>query len=192
MGSLFHWTKFRYYFGHTFYQHVVSTNGHDLPLHVSISRASETDFTLSMKDMDRLRKALKEYGLEWEIDNAVYDSGHDATGIYEYLMDSHIKPIIALNPRSGTYPSPTGTARKVDDNGVPICPGGMKMRRSGYNPKRHRIYYACPVKRPTHRNGKHMYLNHTDECPNRVLCQPNTKHGPVVYVKPVLAKAGNY
>jgi hypothetical protein len=56
-----------YYFGHTFYQHVVSTNGHDLPhlpLYVSISRASETDFTLSMKSMDRLRKALSSQG-EW-------------------------------------------------------------------------------------------------------------------------------
>ncbi len=45
-----------YYFGHTFYQHVVSTNGHDLPLQISISQASETDFTLSMKGLDRLRR----------------------------------------------------------------------------------------------------------------------------------------
>jgi hypothetical protein len=37
-----------YYFGHTFYQHVISTNGHDLPMHVAISRASETDFTHSL------------------------------------------------------------------------------------------------------------------------------------------------
>jgi len=173
-----------YYFGHTYYQHVVSTNGHDLPLHVSISRASETDFTLSMKDMDRLRKALKEHGLHWEIDNAVYDAGHDATGVYEYLIDDGVTPIIALNPRSGTYPSPTGTADKVDENGVPICPGGMLMRRMGFDPRRHRIYYGCPVKRPTHRKDQgYIYINHVDECPLGVLCSPDTKHGPVVYIK---------
>jgi hypothetical protein len=173
-----------YYFGHTYYQHVVSTSGHDLPLHVSISRASETDFTLSMKDVDRLRKALKEHNLDWKIQNAVYDSGHDANGIYEYLMESHIKPIIALNPRSGTYPSPTGTAKRVDENGVPICPGGKLMRRMGFDPKRHRVYYGCPVKRPTHRKDQgYIYINHVDECPLDVLCQPDTKHGPVVYIK---------
>jgi hypothetical protein len=176
-----------YYFGHTYYQHVVSTNGHDLPhlpLNVTISRASETDFTLSMKSMDTLHKALKEHDLDWKIDNAVYDSGHDATGIYQYLMDDDINPVIALNPMSGIHLSPTGTADKVDENGVPICPGGMLMRRMSFDPKRHRIYYGCPVKRPTHRKDQgYIYINHTDECPNGVLCQPHTKHGPVVYVK---------
>jgi len=172
-----------YYFGHTFYQHVVSTNAHDLPLQVTISQASETDFTLSMKSMDRLKKALREHGLEYHIQNAAYDCGHDATGIYEYLMEDGIKPVIALNPRSGTYPSPTGSAKRVNENGVPICPGGMLMRRISHDPKRHRTYYACPVKRPTHRNGENMYLNHVEECPNGVLCQPDTRMGPVVYVK---------
>jgi hypothetical protein len=173
-----------YYFGHNLYQHVVSTNGHDLPLHVSISRASETDFTLSMKDMDRLRKALREHGLDWQIDNGVYDAGHDATGIYEYLMDNEITPIIALNPRNGTHPLPTGTADKVNENGVPICPGGMLMRRISFDPRRHRIYYGCPVKRLTHRKEQgYIYISHIDECPLGVLCSPDTKHGPVVYVK---------
>ena len=88
-----------YYFGHTFYQHIVSANGHDLPLDVSTAPASETDFTLSLNSLDRLKKALKENGLEWKISNAIYDAGHDATGIYEYLMDDEINPIIALNPR---------------------------------------------------------------------------------------------
>lgn len=169
-----------YYFGHTFYQHVVSTSGHDLPLHVSISRASETDFTLSMTSIDRLRKALREHGLEWNMSNAVYDAGHDAVGIYEYLMDSRIKPVIALNPRSDKHPAPTGSAERVNENGVPICPGGMLMRRHGYSSVKHRIYYNCPVKRP---NGKRKWIAHTDQCPNGILCSRDTRMGPVVYVK---------
>jgi len=172
-----------YYFGHTFYQHVVSTNGHDLPLQVSISYASETDFTLSMKSMDRLKKALKEHGLEWNINNTVYDSGHDATGIYQYLMEDEITPIIALNSRTGVYPSPTGTADKVNENGIALCPAGMLMRRHVFDRSKHRIYYNCPVKRPTHRDGKHIWSAHTEECPYGVLCQPDTKMGPVVYVR---------
>ena len=172
-----------YYFGHNYYQHVVSTNGHDLPMQVSISQASETDFTLSMKSLDRLKKAIREHGLDWKIHNAVYDSGHDAIGIYEYVMEDDITPVIALNPRSGIYPSPTGNADKVNENGIPICPAGKLMRRNGFHKARYRIYYACPVKRASQRNGKRVWLNHIDECPNKVLCQPDTKMGPVVYVK---------
>ena len=43
-----------YYFGHTFYQHCVSTSGHDLPVHITIGPASESDFTLSLKSLDRI------------------------------------------------------------------------------------------------------------------------------------------
>jgi hypothetical protein len=136
-----------------------------------------------MKSLDRLKKAIREHGLDWKIHNAVYDSGHDAIGIYEYVMEDDIIPIIALNPRSGTYPSPTGNADKVNENGIPICPAGKLMRRNGFHKARYRIYYACPVKRTSQRNGKRIWLTHIDECPNKVLCQPDTRMGPVVYVK---------
>ena len=172
-----------YYFGHSFYQHVVSTNGHDLPMQVSISQASETDFTFSMKSLDRLKKALKEHGLEWQIQYMVYDAGHDATGIYEYVMEDDMTPIIALNPRSGVSPAPTGSADRVNENGIPLCPAGMLMRRHACDKSKHRIIYNCPVKRPTYRDGKHLYISYPDECPHGVLCQPKTKMGPIVYVK---------
>jgi hypothetical protein len=172
-----------YYFGHTYYQHVVSTNGHDLPLQVSISQASETDFTISMNGVDRLIKALRENGLDWQIAVGIYDAGHDAVGIYEYLMEHGIKPVIALNPRSGTLPLPTGNAEKVNEEGIPICPGGLLMRKASYTHKKHRINYNCPVKRPTHRDGEYVMVTHANECPLGVLCSPGTKMAPVVYVK---------
>jgi hypothetical protein len=83
---------------------------------------------------------MKENGLSWKIENVVYDAGHDATGIYEYLMENEIKPVIALNERTGVHPSPTGTAEKVDANGTPICPAGKLMRRHYYDKKKKRIY----------------------------------------------------
>ncbi|MBM3234879.1 transposase [Candidatus Poribacteria bacterium] len=172
-----------YYFGHRFYQQLLSQNGHDLPLHVTISDASETDFTLAMKSRDRLKKALDENGISWQRQNVVYDSGHDALGIYEYLIEHQIKPVIALNESSSTHPSPTGTAEKGEKNGTPICPAGKLMRRHYYDKKKHRIYYNCPVKRPTHQDGEHCWVAHVSECPKSVLCQLYTKRGPVVYVK---------
>ncbi len=57
------------------------------------------------------------------------------------------------------------------------------MRPNGFHKARHRIYYACPVKRPSQKNGERIWLSHIDECHNSVLCQPDTKTGPVVYVK---------
>ena len=41
--------------------------------------------------MDRLKKTLKEHDLDWNIQNAIYDAGHDAFGNYEYLMEYEIK-----------------------------------------------------------------------------------------------------
>ena len=172
-----------YYFGHTYYQHIVSTNGHDLPLNISIAPASETDYTLSMKSMDRLRKALKENGFEWKIQYAIYDAGHDSTGNYEYLLDYDITPIIALNTRTGTYPNINGTTQKVNEHGIPICPAGILMRRHGFNPQKKVIMYNCPVKRPTHKDGKYIYVSHPEECPFKVLCQPDTNLGPTVYIR---------
>ena len=109
-----------YYFGHTFYQHVVSTQGHDLPIHVGIGPASETDFTLSLKSLDRFDKSLRENGLDWRIRYAVYDAGHDALGIYESLLDAEISPIIALPSvhwaPSANHPrrwDPSSTSRRM-------------------------------------------------------------------------------
>lgn len=138
----------------------------------------------SPRNLDRLRKALKENGLEWKIKYAIHDAGHDAAGIYQYYLEMGITPVIPLNSRNGVFPMPTGTAGVVNENGIPVCPGGLPMRRISFDPNRHRIYYGCPVKRLTHRKEiGHIYISHPEECPFGVLCQPDTKHGPVVYVK---------
>ncbi|HJS83123.1 MAG TPA: transposase [Nitrososphaera sp.] len=177
------WDSYRetYYFGHTFYQHLSSVKGHDLPLHVTIGPASESDFTLSLASLDRLQKAAVENGVDIKIEAIAYDAGHDAQGIYEYLQAKKIKPVIALNGRSG-LPSPTGTAQLIDEHGVPLCPALLPMRRHSGNANG-RIYYNCPVKRPTHRQGKTVWQSQVKDCPLGVLCQPDTKMGPVVYVQ---------
>jgi len=91
--------------------------------------------------------------------------------------------VIALNPRKGTHPSPSGSAKNVNEDGIPVCPAGMLMRLCGHVKKKHRIIYNCPVKRPTHRDGQHTWNTFVDECPHKTLCDTRTKMGPVVYVK---------
>ncbi|MCI0660493.1 MAG: hypothetical protein L0220_05410, partial [Acidobacteria bacterium] len=177
------WDSYRevFYFGHTFYQHIVNSGAHDLPLHINISQASESDFTLSLKSLDRLLKASAENGLSISVSAAVYDSGHDALGIYQFLLAKKIDPVIALNPRHG-IPQASGTATQINSLGIPICPAGLPMRRHGSG-SHGKLFFNCPVKRPTHTGGKLIWQSHLGECPLKVLCQPTTKMGPIVYVR---------
>ena len=178
------WDSYRevYYFGHTFYQHVISSQGHDLPVHVTLGPARESAFTLSLKSLDRLRKTLREHRLDWQLKTVVYDSGHDSRGIYQYLQDRQITPVIVLNPRAGTRPKPSGTATQLNAQGRPLCPAGLVMRRHSAGPHQ-RSYYNCPVKRPTQQQGQTVWQAHVTECPHQVLCQPETKMGPLVYLR---------
>jgi hypothetical protein len=88
------WDSYRetFYFGHTFYQHLTSVKGHDLPLQVAIGAASESDYTLSLASLDRLQKAAGENRLDIKIEAIAYDAGHDAQGIYEYLQAKKSSP----------------------------------------------------------------------------------------------------
>ncbi len=177
------WDSYRevYYFGHTFYQHIVNHGGHDLPVHLLLGQASESDFTLSLKSMDRLLKTFAEHNLQVSLSAAIYDSGHDGRGNYEYLLAKQINPVVALNPRHG-LPLASGNAARINSDGVPLCPADLPMRRHSAGPN-HQLFFNCPVKRPTHLEGKTVWKAHPAECPHQVLCQPETKMGPVVFVR---------
>jgi hypothetical protein len=129
----------------TFYLYCVSSNGHDLPVHILISQATESDFTLSVKGLDRFIKASRENKLDISIYAVSYDSGHDGLGNYRYLLAKNIHPVIALNPRQGQYPKASGTADKVNKEGIPICIAGVEMRRHTKRPDG-RLYFNGPVR----------------------------------------------
>lgn len=171
-----------FYFGHTYYQHCVGSAGHDLPLHLTLGPASETDFTLSLTSLDRFRKTCAAHHFPLTIAAVAYDSGHDSLGIYRFLLDHHIAPVIVLNPRSGSAPTPSGTATAVNPDGIPLCPAQLPMRCHGPTPNG-RLYFHCPVKRPTHLNGQSAWNVFPDQCPRGALCQPDSKMGPVVYIR---------
>jgi hypothetical protein len=172
-----------YFFGHRYFQHCVVTPEHTLPVHLVLAPGHVTDFTLGPTSLDRFLKTCAAHALPITVRAAVYDSGLDAHGIYQFLEAKTIAPVIALNPRRGDHPAPTGTATHVNDHGIPLCPAGLPMRRHSFGPGGRRLYYNCPVKRPTHRAGQGHWKAHVEECPRKVLCQPHTQMGPVVYVR---------
>jgi hypothetical protein len=172
-----------YFFGHRYFQHCVVTEDHTLPLQIMLEPAHATDFTMGPTSLDHLLKTSADHELPLTVHAAVYDSGQDALGIYRFVQAKHIAPVIALNPRRGEHPAPTGTATQGNDHGVPLCPAGLPMRRHSYNPQRSRLSYNCPVKRPTRQDGQVQWVTHAEACPRQVLCQPDTQMGPVVYVR---------
>lgn len=174
------WDSYRekYIFGDRFYEHSYPGK-HNLPLHISIGPASENDMTLCLKDYDRMEKMLREHKLYINIKGIGYDAGHDAMGIYKYFQNKKISVAIPLNPRTSC---PYKQHYNFSSSGAPICKGGLAMRHQSYNKKRMRHIYNCPVKRPTHRDGKYFFVAHEKECPLGCLCSPDTKLGPVVHV----------
>ena len=172
-----------YFFGHRYFHHGVVTPEHTLPVHVDLAPAHCPDFTMGPTSLDRFLKTCAAHALPVTVRAVVYDSGLAAHGISHFLQAKTITPVMALNPRRGEHPAPTGTATQVNASGVPLGPAGLPMRRPSHNAGQHRIYYNCPVKRPTHRAGQGQWLAHVEEGPRQVLCQPHTQMGPVVYVQ---------
>jgi hypothetical protein len=87
-------------FGDRSYTISVNLNGRDLPLMTIMGTGNESDFTLSLKALDRLLKMLEKLELPLAITIFIGDGHHDAIGIYRYLKAKGIIPIIPLNEDS--------------------------------------------------------------------------------------------
>ena len=157
---------------------------YDFPLHVTMPGGNESDFTLSLNTLDRFQKAADENGLDIHIHYFCGDGHHDSYGHYQYLNEKNIIPVIPLTHQGKkTYPQFKNIDVPLDTDGTPLCPGGKRMRHHSYDKKKHVHVYACPVKRHTHRNGKSLYITHSDECPKDGICCPQSSLAPLVYIK---------
>ena len=109
---------------------------------------------------------------------------HDSYAHYKYLQQKGITPIIPLSKNSKKV-SPTLADENIrlDEDGTPVCPGGLRMRHHVYDKKKKVHVYCCPVKRNTHRNGKFIYTIHLGECPQKQDCAPDSSLAPLVYIK---------
>ncbi len=172
-------------FGDRYYHILVTQNGHDFPLLTIMPGGNESDYTLSLKALDRLLKALQENGLDVYISAFCGDGHHDSHAHYRYFMEKEIVPIIPLSKVTKTSKVVLSHRDdlKLDDNGVPLCPADVPMRHHAFNRDKNTHVYSCPVKRPTHRNGEFIYVTHLDECPRNQDCAPDSPLGPFVKIK---------
>jgi hypothetical protein len=171
-------------FGDRYYILAASEKGHDFPLHVTMPGGNESDFTLSLNTLDRFQKAAHENDMDIHIHYFCGDGHHDSYGHYQYLNEKDIIPVIPLTHQGKKiYPHFENIDVPLDTDGIPLCPSGKRMRHHLYDKKKHVHVYACPVKRHTHRNGKSLYITHSDECPQDEICCPESSLAPLIYIK---------
>ena len=147
---------------------------------------NESDFTLSLKAFDRFLKAAREHQLDLDIAVFCGDGHHDSQAHYRYFRQKDVSPVIPLAEKSKeTYPHLLDEQGvKLDTDGVPLCPQGMRMRHHQYQDGRHVHVYGCPAKRNTHRDGKSVYVMHLEDCPQKKDCAPESTLAPLLYIKP--------
>jgi hypothetical protein len=172
-------------FGDRYYHLVVHHNGHDLPLLTIMPGGNESDYTLSLKAFDRFLKVARENGLDMHIGVFCGDGHHDSCAHYQYFETKDVIPVIPLSESSKkTFPHLLDDSQiRLDTDGTPLCPAGMRMRHHQYFRTRKVHLYTCPAKRHTHRKGKSLYVLHSGECPRGQDCAPDSSLGPLVTIR---------
>jgi hypothetical protein len=151
----------------------------ELPLYVSVNTASTADGEMAAYDLADLSLTLRNQLPDAHISHFIADTGYDAIELYKMLIDHGISPVISLHPNSVRVIEANGIT--YDKDGRPLCAGKLPMRHNDYNKATGAHAFHCPIKRPTHLNGKYQVLVHLEECPLGVLCD-TTKMGPFVRV----------
>jgi hypothetical protein len=168
---------------------------------------NETDFTLSLKALDQLLKLLETLDTPLQIRIFIGDGHHNAMGIYRYLKEKGIIPIIPLDEDEQPAPSETTPAETTpaktmpaktkavtprpqiqqypdiifEPDGTPLCPGNCRMRHHQYDARKAAHIFVCPCSRKNHAG---TWIFHADECPFQQDCTPPEKiMGYTRYIK---------
>lgn len=169
-----------YFFGYRIHDFATRGRGDvDLPLHVSIAAANTPDVVAGVDALERLRKRLAMTDIGAVITQAIYDAGYDALAFYKLHHKLGIQTLIPLAQPSKTPTDAAGIAR--DAEGRPLCPAGLPMRL--HQRTADQTVLNCPCKRPGRDQRKLVFKVHPEECPRGVLCEPDTKMGPIWHLR---------
>jgi hypothetical protein len=129
-----------YFFGYHLYMYVASDSVNDLPVFPLLERASRHDMLSFLHSFFTMKAYLPGFNIE----KLLLDAAHDSIALYDYCKRKGITPFIDLNPGN------TGNLKykddfTIDEDGVPICKIGLRMRRDGNEPAKHRAKYRCPL-----------------------------------------------
>jgi hypothetical protein len=177
------WDEYRgiFLFGDCYYHLMTTQNGHDFPLLTHMPGGYESDYTLSLKGVDRLLKASQENGAELELSLFTGDGHQDCYAMYRYASMKGIKPVIPLSESSQNVRFQI-EGFDLSQEGIPLCPYGAKMRHHQYDERKQRHVWTCPAKRPTHRHGIYQYVFRPELCPIQQDCKQSSVMGPLVYI----------
>jgi len=143
----------------------------DLPLYLRLVQASRHDSVSAIFALAEFRELYPNL----HIDTFISDSASDNYATYELLNSWDINAVIALNPKNNpkntdNYKYPP--ALRINDNGVPICPGGRTMVHNGFCKDRCRHKWRCP-----------RVVKGLEPCDSCACCSPSD-YGRVIYTKP--------
>ena len=148
----------------------------DLPIFPLLNRASMHDsFGLCYT-----YHAMKAFLKEANVTEALLDSAHDVMAIYQFCQKNSISAIIDLNERGGVSFKYKDTY-VIGKDGIPMCQGGLKMIRDGYEKKRMRYKFRCP--NCYHCDGIHCEYTCSDS-PYGLVVHVATKDNPRIFTVP--------
>lgn len=129
----------RHYFGYDLYMLTASDSESDLPVFPLLGPASRHDSHGFLYNYFSMLQFLPEA----HVSKLLLDSAHDAMAYYEYCRDHDIQPFIDLNGKGGRPPVYKDDFT-IDNDGVPICKEGFRMRRDGTETAKGRTKFKCP------------------------------------------------
>jgi hypothetical protein len=142
-SALWGWDSYRHcwVYGHTCYELTSYSLQHScqLPLVLSMADGNRHD---SVHGLVTLYHGSETLGLP--IQTASLDAAHDALGLFRLATNRwQMALVIPLNQRNKDHLQYAGPLRL--QNGVPICPADLSMKRWGFCPDRLRIKWRCPL-----------------------------------------------
>ena len=161
-----------YFNGYHLYMFVASDSENDLPVFPLLERASRHDMLSFLHSFFTIKTWLPQY----RVTKLLLDAAHDADAVYRYCQEAGIQPFIDLNPgNTGNFIyKDTFT---IDDDGVPVCKLGLRMKPDGVEPNRNRCKWRCPK---AGKSGCHCETPCSDSPYGRVVHTP-TKDNPRMF-----------
>jgi hypothetical protein len=171
----------RFFFGYRLHALVAKHGEVELPLHLMVESANTPDVLMGIEALSRLSKLLGLHLPGAKLDHGIFDAGYDAIAFHRLVLALSARPVIALNERN--FKPQDDHGQKRDERGVPLCRGGVPMRFHCYNKEKKTSVFYCPAKPPGRTDGKSCFKVKLDRCPLGVLCDPESKMGPLVSLR---------
>lgn len=133
------WDSSRGCFYHGYDLYMLADSQSDLPVFPHYSCASKHDSHGFLHAFFRMKSFLPDY----TVSKVLLDSAHDAMPYYQDFRRENITPFTGLNGKGGRPPVYKNDFT-IDNDGVPVCRCGHRMRRDGVGAAKGRMKFKCP------------------------------------------------